>query len=353
MGWGTGFMYIYENSFGGGINISFCKFIFNIANMKKIITNHQSLGLLLFLALFSAAAQAIIGIPDDKRFIDCEELHSKEYSSDYYSFEPKPSGKIFVHVCYDNTHEEWVVIKAAQGRTLEYLKNESLFFRLTSEIPAAIKQYETFIINDWRYEVLEYCPSGDLYQHVEDRGKLPEEEARFWFRQVAEVLAELHERKIVHLDIKLENFFLNRRVLKIGDFGFAEHLESSLPTYKKKGTCCAMAPEVLNKIPEEKYDPYAADVFSAGTVLFSLIAGGHPFQKAHRLDPCYAYMLKNKVKGLLEFYKIHPGLSPELIDLLENMLSANANTRPTMIEVLKHPWFNGPSFLSRAATFIP
>lgn len=320
--------------------------------MKKITANTTSI-VMLFIVFFSAMAQALIGIPDDKRFIDCQRLHAKEYSSDYSDLEPNHSGKTFVYVCFDNLYEEQVIIKAAQGRTLEYLKNESLFFRLTSEIPAVIKHYETFMAKDWRYEILEYCPSGDLYQLVSDRGGFNEEEARFWFRQIAEVIAKLHERKIVHLDIKLENFFRNRRVLKIGDFGFAEHLEKADPSYQRKGTASSMAPEVLNKVPEGKYDPYAADVFSAGTILFAMVSGGHPFKMAHHSDPCYAYMLKNKPKGLLEYFNMAKSLSPEIFDLLDKMLSPNEKTRPTMKEVLMHPWFNGLAFLSKAATFVP
>lgn len=300
----------------------------------------KSLGLKLnFILIFwSSISLAIVGVPDDKRFIDCKKLSAKEISADNSNpAKPLSPGSTYINACFDTLFEEWVVIKAAKGITLEFLRNESLFFHLTSEIPSVIKRYETFIDPEWRYEILEYCPDGDIYERLEMDGSFSEDDARPLFRQMAAAVFELHKLKIVHLDIKPENFFFLGNIVKIGDFGFSEYLKEQEPSYQIKGTSSYLAPEIAIKQKGGTYDPYPADVFSLGTTLFVMITGGNPFSLAHPKDGTYRYMLTHKVKGLLKHYNM-THLSESLVDLLQKMLEDDPKKRASIKEILQHPW---------------
>ena len=94
--------------------------------------------------------------------------------------------------------------------------------------------------------VLEFCPNGDLYKYLRRQGSLREGEARDLTRQLLEGLSYLHDRSIVHRDLKLSNLLVGvDGALKIADFGLAARLQ--MPDeehYTLCGTPNYIAPEV-------------------------------------------------------------------------------------------------------------
>ena len=66
-------------------------------------------------------------------------------------------------------------------------------------------------------------PCHDLFDYITERGCLPEHEARNFFRQVIDILVEVHEAGIVHLDVKDENLLVEMETgrLRLIDFGSA------------------------------------------------------------------------------------------------------------------------------------
>ena len=71
---------------------------------------------------------------------------------------------------------------------------------------------------------MEYCNRGDLLQEIIRRKRIPEREAVPIIKQVINGISELHSRKIIHRDIKLNNIFLHNSEVKIGDLGLAKLL---------------------------------------------------------------------------------------------------------------------------------
>lgn len=55
--------------------------------------------------------------------------------------------------------------------------------------------------------------------------KLPESEARFYLKQIVSAVEYMHNRLVIHRDLKLGNIFLNNNQVKIGDFGLASQLQ--------------------------------------------------------------------------------------------------------------------------------
>ncbi|CAJ0956688.1 unnamed protein product, partial [Mesorhabditis belari] len=123
--------------------------------------------------------------------------------------------------------------------------------------------------------VSEYCARGTLLQMILTEGNIKETPtgARL-FRQLIEAVQYLHARGVIHRDIKLENIFLDANGdLKLGDFGFSRQFEKGQRSTSFCGTRPYSAPQVVTYQP---YDGYAADWYSVGIVLYTMIVGNWP-----------------------------------------------------------------------------
>tara|TARA_B110001450_G_scaffold233982_1_gene237693 strand:- start:1152 stop:1994 length:843 start_codon:yes stop_codon:yes gene_type:complete len=113
-------------------------------------------------------------------------------------------------------------------------------------------------------------------------------DVRHVYPQILSGVTHLHHKRIAHLDLKLENLVLGQRgVVKIIDFG----LSSFYPGYKpaltniKAGSPTYVAPEVMVKYPA--YDPFAADAWSLGVVLYAYASDSFPFPEARDSDTAF------------------------------------------------------------------
>lgn len=104
--------------------------------------------------------------------------------------------------------------------------------------------------------------------------KVPEEQAKFVFKQIARGIKCLHDKGFCHRDLKVTNMLIDQTNLKIKiiDFGFACLNQDKLRMYC--GTKSYMPPELVRRIP---YDGKAMDIWALGVVLFKLLTGDYPF----------------------------------------------------------------------------
>jgi polo-like kinase 1 len=107
------------------------------------------------------------------------------------------------------------------------------------------------------------------------RKRLTEIEVRYYMRQILEGVKYMHEQRVIHRDLKLENFFISDQMtVKIGDFGLAAQMS---PRGRRKSICGTlnyMAPEISTS--REGYS-FEADVWSLGIISFLLLCGRFPF----------------------------------------------------------------------------
>ena len=73
------------------------------------------------------------------------------------------------------------------------------------------------------YMLLEYVPGGELFSHLRQQGRFPEDTAKFYAGQIVLAFQHLHNHNVVYRDLKPENLLINREGnIKIADFGFAK-----------------------------------------------------------------------------------------------------------------------------------
>ncbi|KAE8909333.1 hypothetical protein PF005_g22548 [Phytophthora fragariae] len=206
-----------------------------------------------------------------------------------------------------------------------------------SSHPNIVALHDSFRQKEKAYLVMENCVGGDLFDFISQNGGMDEHEAKTLFRHIASAVNHCHEHGIVHLDIKPENLFfkvsaLQLETVKLGDFGSAMQLDKSMV---KKAISCTVgyaAPEVL----QNGKISYAADVFSAGAVLYTILCGYSPFSAPSEDD-----MLERTLSGEIFFDELEWWrVSKEAQELVKQMMHADADQRPSMEEVLDHPWFS-------------
>lgn len=126
--------------------------------------------------------------------------------------------------------------------------------------------------------MLELALGGELFDFIANSGPLEEDEARYYFKQFLSALDYCHSRQVSHRDIKPENLLIgNNFDIKIADFGFAGPIQGRDGKgllFTKLGTINYMAPEILLESP---YRGAQIDLFSAGMILFIMVAQHPPF----------------------------------------------------------------------------
>lgn len=188
-----------------------------------------------------------------------------------------------------------------------------------------------------------------MFEIIAKSGAFTEGEARYYFKQLIEGLNYCHMRNVAHRDLKPENLLINQNFdLKIVDFGFAAPRDGRdqlgfLQT--KLGTLNYMAPEMHLEAP---YEGSQIDLFAAGMILFIMVSQHPPFLEAKTTDPFYK-MIAGHRPDL--FWSRHEEsgatFSEELKDLLTRMFQVEPEHRPSMSEIMSHPWILKP-LLSKA-----
>ncbi|RWW71880.1 hypothetical protein BHE74_00020396 [Ensete ventricosum] len=124
--------------------------------------------------------------------------------------------------------------------------------------------------------VMELCEGGELFDRIISRGHYSERAAAALCREIVNVVHCCHSMGVMHRDLKPENFlFLNKREdspLKATDFGLSTFFKHGDVFRDVLGSAYYIAPEVLRR----NYGP-EADIWSAGVIVYILLAGVPPF----------------------------------------------------------------------------
>lgn len=167
-----------------------------------------------------------------------------------------------------------------------------------------------------------------------------EDAGRFFLHQMLDSIEYMHNRRVVHRDLKLENILIDDQLnLKLADFGFACYKNiDSLNSYR--GTMTYMAPEIKEG---KTYKGQNVDMFSIGVILFIIVQGIFPFKEARKEEYFYNLLLQGKHDTY--FQKVNgTGLSGEFKDLILKFFSYDGNMRPQVDQIRAHPWMQSATF---------
>ncbi|KAM6968105.1 serine/threonine-protein kinase pim-1-like [Aplochiton taeniatus] len=166
-------------------------------------------------------------------------------------------------------------------------------------------------------------PCQDLTAFCHDHGgALSEELAQQLMMQLLRALCHCSQRGVLHRDVKPENLLIQTDALlvKLFDFGCGDLLKNT-PYKDFAGTLEYTPPEWFL---QRQYLAGAATVWSVGVTLYNLVCGFQPFST-----------IRETIKGRVRFTK---GISPECRHLIRWCLSTKAADRPTLEQILLHPW---------------
>jgi serine/threonine protein kinase len=206
------------------------------------------------------------------------------------------------------------------------------------------------------YILMEYAPYGDFFDFISKNGEnFDDKLIRSFFRQLVDGMEYLHETGIAHLDLKPENLLLGGNFnLKIADFDLS-HVKGDSKILSR-GTKYYRGPELTatsssSVSAEELKNPFAADIYSAGIILFILKSAGiYP----HSEDTAFeglnlADLMYNNID---EFWKKHIEIQEkkdsffdkDFRELFNAMIKYNPEERISLKEIKQSKWYNGPIY---------
>ncbi|XP_076782635.1 sperm motility kinase Y-like [Arvicanthis niloticus] len=179
------------------------------------------------------------------------------------------------------------------------------------------------------YLIMELVEGQELYQYIKQSGYIEEDKAREIFKQIISAVSYCHAHGIVHRDLKPDNIMLDYKgKVKIIDFGLSTQVEPGQMLDRPCGAYSFGAPELFLG---EIYDGTKNDIWTLGVVLYYMVVGKVPF------DSLIIQELQRQV--VTGVYPAPCGVSEELEDLISCLLTVNPSYRPTVMDVMMHPWF--------------
>jgi MAP/microtubule affinity-regulating kinase len=196
--------------------------------------------------------------------------------------------------------------------------------------PNIVKLFEVIETEKTLYLVMEYASGGEVFDYLVAHGRMKEKEARSKFRQIVSAVQYLHQKRIVHRDLKAENLLLDAELnIKIADFGFSNEFTPG----NKLDTFCGSPPYAAPELFQgKKYDGPEVDVWSLGVILYTLVSGSLPFD-GQNLKELRERVLRGKYR--IPFY-----MSTDCETLLKKFLVLNPTRRAALEAIMKDKWMN-------------
>lgn len=226
--------------------------------------------------------------------------------------------------------------------------NEIMILKHICTLPKSSK-YFVFLMDAFPdqdsniYIVTKYINGCELYNIVSGKKKtnslFKECFVRKMLFQIFKAVELLHQNDIAHRDIKLENIMYDKETkdLKLIDFGFAMRTSTKTDNGERKqilsknfcGSLHYVAPEIALERP---HDSKKVDVWALGVLAFALFTNEFPFSHSNN-QVVFQQIISGK-------YQNPTHLSSQGINLLSLLLEVNSSKRPSISDLLAHPWWS-------------
>lgn len=264
-------------------------------------------------------------------------------SDDYTVVEDIGRGKFavvrkLVHIETKQTVAAKYIKKRRRGKTCrEEILREVVMLENAISHPRLVQLLEVFETSTELILITEYCSGGELFHECVTEESFEERDVVKIMKQILEGLDYLHQRNIVHLDIKPQNILLTHPFpkgdIKLCDLGFACLVNTGEDIRDIIGTVDYVAPEVLD------YEPLGlhTDMWSLGVLAYVMLTAHSPFA-----DDNQQKTFLNISQVNLEFPEnLFSHLSSASQDFICKLLIKTPKKRMNTIQCLEHPWISG------------
>ena len=303
--------------------------------------------------IFFGSEKIYFYVENERNLNDWRESISKvgvisEFSNDFVVIKKLGSGKFGQVYLVRNllTHKEFAMKSIEKLQTFSSAEIDSIISEIQIlrkiDHPSITKLHRVYESKKHIKLVLDYCPFGTLLSRIQLRKKFCEKTTKALARNLFRAVQYLHSNQLIHRDIKLENIFMisenDDTQIKLGDFGLACYINETQD--KKSGSPGYIAPEILlNKKYNEKID-----IFSCGTVIYTLLSGTFPFE-----GNSFNQILFSNYKCKISFEEmIWEKLSYSAINFTSKLLEVNPDLRPSINSVLDMEWINNAGLKARS-----
>jgi serine/threonine protein kinase len=228
-------------------------------------------------------------------------------------------------------------LRALQGQTAENPLVEITALQFIGDNhPNIMGQIECCTDEDNIYSIMRFCPGGELFDFIDERGPLEVPLARSMFRQLLNGLLHLQELGIGHRDMSLENMlFDGANLFVIIDFGMCLRLKRDPATGRfcnliKQSVCGKknyISPEVMRGEPQ--FNPMLCDIWAAGVILFIALTGVPPVDTATLNDERFRMICDGRLQEMLNSWGME--VDTMAIDLVQRILRPQPQVSVIMV----------------------
>ncbi|KAF8852876.1 kinase-like protein, partial [Acephala macrosclerotiorum] len=238
-----------------------------------------------------------------------------------------------VYAAFDHLTQAWYAVKAlsktnANGEPLdkrqrEFQSREIRLHYMASAHPNIVSVLKIVDDPECTYVVLDYCPEGDLFSNITERGRYVGNDAlvRQAFLQILDAVEHCHRLGIYHRDLKPENILVSNagNQVLLADFGLA----TTTPVSEDHGCGSTFYMKCLDQSSRNaSYRCAPNDVWSLGVILVNLTCGRNPWKQASVEDSTYKAFTRNR-----DFLKTILPLSDELNEILGMIFESDPKER--------------------------
>ncbi|XP_059630823.1 mitogen-activated protein kinase kinase kinase 1-like [Cornus florida] len=215
------------------------------------------------------------------------------------------------------------------GRQSIYQLEQEIALLSQFEHENIVRYYGTEKDDSNLYIFLELVTKGSLL-NLYQTYILQDSQVSGYTRQILHGLKYLHERNVIHRDIKCANILVDANgSVKLADFGLAKAVKLN-DAKSCKGTAFWMAPEVVRNQGNQGYG-ISADIWSLGCTVLEMLTRQMPYFHLECMQAVYRI-------GQGERPRVPDSLSRDARDFILRCLQVNPNTRPTATQLLTHPF---------------